>query len=134
MISILKRKFFQRDPKNVALELLGTKLVRKSGLQKFEGMIVETEAARLLTYKAASLIDRGLRGRIETSLCKLYATEVVQRVTYNAIQIHGGYGYIDEYPLERYYRDARLLTIGEGTSQMHKLFIGRQALGISAFI
>lgn len=96
-------------------------------------MIVETEAARLLTYKAAALMDKGKRGMPETSYCKLYASEVAQRVAYNAIQIHGASGYFDDYPLERIYRDARAQTIVEGTSQIHKLIIGRHALGISAF-
>lgn len=97
-------------------------------------MIVETEAARLLTYKAAALMDKGKRGIPETSYCKLYATEVAERVTYNAIQIHGAAGYLDEYPVERLYRDARAITILEGTSQIHRLIIGRHALGISAFV
>jgi len=96
-------------------------------------MIVETEAARLLAYRAASLMDQGKRGSVETSYCKLYASEVAQRVTYNAMQVHGGYGFIDEYPLERYYRDARALSIIEGTSQIHRLIIGRQATGLNAF-
>ncbi len=97
-------------------------------------MIVETEAARLLTYKAAALMDKGRRGLPETSYCKLYASEVAQKVAYNAIQIHGASGYFDDYPLERIYRDARAQTIVEGTSQIHRLIIGRHALGISAFV
>ncbi|MBI2858854.1 MAG: acyl-CoA dehydrogenase family protein [Chloroflexi bacterium] len=96
-------------------------------------MIVETEAARLLTYRAARLMDGGQRGRVETSHAKLYSSEMVQRVAYNAMQVHGGYGYIDEYPLERCFRDARSLSIIEGTSQVHRLIIGRQATGINAF-
>ena len=96
-------------------------------------MIVETEAARLLTYKAAALMDKGKRGLPETSYCKLYASEVAQKVAYNAIQIHGASGYFDDYPLERFYRDVRALTIADGTSQIHRLIIGRNALGISAF-
>ncbi len=97
-------------------------------------MIVETKAARLLTYKAAALMDKGKRGMPETSYCKLYASEVAQKVAYNAIQIHGAAGYFDDYPLERVFRDARAQTIVEGTSQIHRLIIGRQALGISAFV
>ncbi len=96
-------------------------------------MIVENEAAKFLTYRAATLMDQGQRGRVETSYAKLYCSEMVQRVTYNAMQVHGGYGYIDEYPLERYARDARSLTIIEGTSQVHRLIIGRHATGINAF-
>ena len=96
-------------------------------------MLVETEAARMLTYRAASLMDQGQRGRVETSYCKLFGSEMVQRVAYNALQIHGGYGYIDDYPLERYMRDARAMSIIEGTSQVHRLIIGRHATGINAF-
>lgn len=96
-------------------------------------MIVETEAARLLTYRAAKLMDQGQRGRVETSHCKLYASEVAQRVTYNAVQVHGGYGYIDEFPIERFFRDARAMTIFEGTSEIHRLIIGKHATGISSF-
>lgn len=107
------------------------------GFQMVQGMLadmaVETEAARFLAYRAAMLMDQGKRGRIETSYCKLYASEMVQRVTYNAMQVHGGYGYIDEFPVERYFRDARALSIIEGTSQVHRLVIGRQMTGINAF-
>lgn len=100
---------------------------------KIADMIVEMEAARLLAYRAATLMDKGLRGRVETNYCKLFGSEMAQRVTYNAIQIHGGYGYIDEYPLERHFRDARVLTIVEGTSDIHRLAIGRHHTGINAF-
>ncbi|MEW6033724.1 MAG: acyl-CoA dehydrogenase family protein [Chloroflexota bacterium] len=101
---------------------------------KVADMVVEMEAARLLAYRAATLMDQGLRGRVETSYCKLFGSEMVQRVTYNAIQIHGGYGYIDEYPVERHFRDARALTIVEGTSDIHRLSIGRHHIGINAFV
>lgn len=97
-------------------------------------MIVETEAARLLTYKAASMMDTGQRGIVDTNYAKLFASETAQRVSYKAIQLHGAYGYTDDMPVERYFRDARALTIIEGTSDIHRLHIGRHALGISAFV
>ena len=96
-------------------------------------MIVETEAARLLTYRAAHLKNKGVRNTVETSMAKYYATEVALRAANNAIQVHGGYGFSDEYPVERYYRDVKVGTLLEGTSQMHKLIIGREATGINAF-
>jgi butyryl-CoA dehydrogenase len=96
-------------------------------------MIVETEAARLLTYRAAYLKNKGVRNTVETSMAKYYATEVALRAANNAIQVHGGYGFSDEYPVERYYRDVKVGTLLEGTSQMHKLIIGREATGINAF-
>jgi butyryl-CoA dehydrogenase len=97
-------------------------------------MTVETEAARLLTYRAATIKDTtGEAATIETSMAKYYASEVVQRVAHNAIQIHGSYGYSDEYPMERIWRDARIGSILEGTSQVHKLIIGRAKTGFNAF-
>jgi alkylation response protein AidB-like acyl-CoA dehydrogenase len=97
-------------------------------------MTVETEAARLLTYRAATMKDNtGDPATIETSMAKYYASEMVQRVAHNAIQIHGSYGYSDEYPIERIWRDARIGSILEGTSQVHKLIIGRAKTGFNAF-
>jgi hypothetical protein len=96
-------------------------------------MIVETEAARFLTYRAAYLKDKGVPHTIETSMAKYYASEVALRAANNAIQVHGGYGFSDEYPVERYYRDVKVATLLEGTSQMHKLIIGRNATGFNAF-
>jgi len=96
-------------------------------------MIVETEAARLLTYRAAYLKNKGVPSTAETSMAKYYASEVALRAANNAIQVHGGYGFSDEYPVERYYRDVKVATLLEGTSQMHKLIIGRNATGINAF-
>jgi len=96
-------------------------------------MIVETEAARFLTLRAAFLKTKGNPATVETSMAKYYASEVALRAANNAVQIHGGYGYIDEYPVERFYRDVKVATILEGTSQMHRLIIGRAATGISAF-
>lgn len=96
-------------------------------------MTVETEAARLLVYRAAAIKDKGDPATIETSMAKYYSSEIALKAANNAIQIHGSYGYSDEYPVERYFRDVRVSSILEGTSQMHKLIIGRAMTGISAF-
>jgi butyryl-CoA dehydrogenase len=97
-------------------------------------MVVDTEAARLLVWRAGHLKDRKQPNTLETSIAKYYATEAAVRCANNAIQVHGGYGYIDEYPVERYMRDARVTTLYEGTSQIQKLIIGRHATGINALI
>ncbi len=97
-------------------------------------MVVETEAARLLVYRAAHLKNKGVRNTREAAIAKLYASETAQRAADRALQVHGGYGYADEYPVERYYRDARINTIFEGTSEVQKLIIGRYTLGIDAFV
>ena len=96
-------------------------------------MIAETDASRLLAYRALDLIDKGVRARLESSLAKAYATEAAVRVTSKAIQIHGAMGLSDEYPIERYFRDARMLTIPDGATQIQKLIVGREAIGIRAF-
>lgn len=88
----------------------------------------EIEAARTLLYKAAWLKQEGRPHIKEASMAKMFATEMAERVCRNAIQIHGGYGYSSEYPVERLYRDARLMTIGEGTSEIQRLVIARQIL------
>lgn len=88
----------------------------------------EIEAARSLLYKAAWLKQMGRPHIKEAAMAKLCATEMAERVCRNAIQIHGGYGYSSEYPVERIYRDARLMTIGEGTSEIQRLVIARQIL------
>ena len=98
------------------------------------GMAMKIDAARLLGYRAASLLDRGIECRREASFAKLFATEAAMEVTNKGIQVHGGYGYTEEFPLERYYRDARHLTMAEGTSEIQKLIIGRDILGISAIV
>ena len=95
-------------------------------------MVVETEAARLLVWRAGDLKDKGKPNTRETSIAKLYASEAAQRAADNAIQIHGGYGFSDEFPVERYWRDARVNRIYEGTTQIQKLIIGRFATGIDA--
>ncbi|MFC1942019.1 acyl-CoA dehydrogenase family protein [Chloroflexota bacterium] len=96
-------------------------------------MQVETEAARLLTYRAAAMKDKGNPATIETSMAKYYSSEIAFRVANNALQIHGSYGYTDDYPVERFLRDVRVSSILEGTSQVHKLIIGRSLTGINAF-
>lgn len=96
-------------------------------------MIAETDAARLLSYRAWAMIDRGEECAREASIAKFYATEAAVRVISKAIQIHGANGVSERYPVERYFRDARMLTFPDGTSEVHKLLIGRLALGIDAF-
>jgi len=86
----------------------------------------ELEAARMMVYKAAWLKQEGKPYSKEAAMAKLFATEMAERVCRNAIQIHGGYGYSREYPVERLYRDARLMTIGEGTSEIQRIIIARQ--------
>ena len=95
-------------------------------------MIVDTEAARGLVWRAGWLKDAGKPNTTETSIAKLYATEAAVRSANTAIQVHGGSGYVDDHPVERYLRDARVTTLYEGTSQIQKLIIGRAATGINA--
>ena len=95
---------------------------------KIANMEMEIELARTYCYKAAWLKDQGRPYSKEAAIAKLYATEMAERVIYDAIQIHGGYGYSREYHVERMYRDARLMTIGEGTSEINRLVISRQVL------
>jgi butyryl-CoA dehydrogenase len=95
---------------------------------------VEADAARLLTCRAAALADRGERHTLESSVAKYYASEVSVRAANAAVQVHGGYGYVDEYPVGKYLRDARVTTLYEGTSQVQKLIIGRHLTGESAFV
>jgi butyryl-CoA dehydrogenase len=96
-------------------------------------MAVELDAARLLTWRAALLADAGERHTFESSVAKYYASEASVRAANAAVQIHGGYGYVDEYPVGKYLRDARVTTLYEGTSQIQKLIIGRALTGESAF-
>lgn len=97
-------------------------------------MSVEADAARLLVWRAADLIERGEPFGTAASKAKYFASEAAVRAANNAIQIFGGYGYIDEYPVQKYMRDARVMTLYEGTSQIQKLLIGRAETGISAFL
>ncbi|MEK6577468.1 MAG: acyl-CoA dehydrogenase family protein, partial [Nitrospirota bacterium] len=91
-------------------------------------MATEIEAARWLTYRAACMRGKGQEYAKEASMAKLYASEMVNRAAYKAVQIHGGYGYIKDYPVERYYRDARVTTLYEGTSEIQRLVIARELL------
>ncbi|GGT41093.1 acyl-CoA dehydrogenase [Streptomyces kurssanovii] len=94
---------------------------------------VDVDAARLLTWRVADLIDRGEQFATAASQAKLFASEAAVRCANNALQVFGGYGYIDEYPVGKLVRDARVMTLYEGTSQIQKLIIGRALTGISAF-
>ena len=94
---------------------------------------VEADAARLVTWRAGVLADAGERHTYESSVAKYYASEVSVRAANAAVQVHGGYGYVDEYPVGKYLRDARVTTLYEGTSQVQKLIIGRALTGESAF-
>jgi alkylation response protein AidB-like acyl-CoA dehydrogenase len=91
-------------------------------------MATEIEAARLLCYKAATMKDAGARVTTASAMAKLYASEVAVRATEKCVQIHGGYGFIKEYPAEKFYRDVKLTTIGEGTSEVQRLVIARALL------
>jgi butyryl-CoA dehydrogenase len=95
-------------------------------------MRVQTDAARLLTWRAGYLKDQSRPSTTETSIAKLYATEAAQNCSHLAIQVHGGSGYVDDHPVERYYRDVRVTTLYEGTSQIQKLIIGRAETGLNA--
>lgn len=104
-------------------------------ISKFQGlrwmladMATELEAARQLTFSAAAMKDRGERYTMQASIAKLFASEMVNRVTAKALQIHGGYGYIKQYPVERFYRDARVFTIYEGTSEIQRVVIANHLL------
>jgi butyryl-CoA dehydrogenase len=99
---------------------------------KIADMATEIDAARLLVYRAACLKDQGKPFTTEAAMAKLYASEVSMRATNAAIQVHGGYGYVREYKVERYLRDAKLTEIGEGTSEIQRLVIARNLLGIRA--
>ncbi|MFC1628472.1 acyl-CoA dehydrogenase family protein [Gemmatimonadota bacterium] len=101
--------------------------------QMIADMVVECEAGRLLVYRAGDLKNKGLPNTRETSIAKYYCSEMVNRVAYKAVQLHGGYGFSGEYDVERFYRDARINTLYEGTSQIQQLIIGAFELGIRAF-
>ncbi len=96
---------------------------------KLADAATKIEASRLLTYRAAWLKDHGRRLTRESAMAKLYASETAVRVADDCVQIHGGYGFVKDYPAEKYFRDVKLLTIGEGTSEIQRLVIARQLLG-----
>ncbi len=95
---------------------------------KLVDMAVDIDAARLLNYRAAWMLDRGMRVTRESAMAKLFASEAAVRIAGEAVQIHGGYGFIKDYPVEKFYRDVKLCTIGEGTSEIQRLVIARQLL------
>ena len=95
---------------------------------KLADMATEIEAAKLLTLRAAAMKDAGMKTTLESSMAKLYASEVAVKCANEGVQIHGGYGFIKDYPAEKFYRDVKLCTIGEGTSEIQRLVIARQLL------
>jgi acyl-CoA dehydrogenase len=97
-------------------------------------MAVDIDAARLLALRAAAVLQTGEPARVEVSMAKLFCTEMAVRAASNGVQVHGGLGLTKDCAAERYYRDARMLTIPDGTTQIHKLMIGRQLLGLSALV
>jgi alkylation response protein AidB-like acyl-CoA dehydrogenase len=98
---------------------------------KLADAATKIEAARLLTYQAAYLKERGRRTTLESAMAKLYASEIAVKVADDCVQIHGGYGFVKDYPAEKYFRDVKLTTIGEGTSEIQRLVIARQLLSRS---
>src|SRR5215204_2007308 len=114
-------------------EQFGVPLARFQLVQEMiADMILKRDASRMLVYRAGVLKDEGKPNTTETSVAKLYATESAVECANLAIQVHGGAGYVDDYPVERYLRDARVTTLYEGTSQIQKMIIGRAATGINA--
>jgi alkylation response protein AidB-like acyl-CoA dehydrogenase len=95
---------------------------------KLADMATDIDAARMLTLRAASMKDAGLKTTLESSMAKLYASEVAVKCANEGVQIHGGYGFIKDYPAEKFYRDVKLCTIGEGTSEIQRMVIARQIL------
>ncbi|GHH92251.1 acyl-CoA dehydrogenase family protein [Streptomyces capillispiralis] len=115
-------------------EQFGKSIARHQLVQELlSDIAVDVDAARLLTWRVADLIDRGQPFAVESSKAKLFASEAAVRAANNALQVFGGYGYIDEYPVGKLLRDARVMTLYEGTSQIQKLVIGRALTGVSAF-
>ncbi|WP_338899138.1 acyl-CoA dehydrogenase family protein [Streptomyces sp. TG1A-60] len=115
-------------------EQFGKTIARHQLVQELiSDIAVDVDAARLLTWRVADLVDRGQPFATEASKAKLFASEAAVRAANNALQIFGGYGYIDEYPAGKLLRDARVMTLYEGTSQIQKLLIGRALTGVSAF-
>ncbi|MBI4416249.1 MAG: acyl-CoA dehydrogenase family protein, partial [Euryarchaeota archaeon] len=111
-------------------EQFGQPIANFQGIQWFlADMAVKIEASRMLVYRAAWLKEHGRPYKKEASMAKLFASEAAMWVTTKAVQIHGGYGYIKDYPVERMFRDAKLCEIGEGTSEIQRLVIARELLG-----
>ena len=121
---------FAKERKQFGVPLARFQLVQ----EMIADMILKRDASRMLVYRAGALKDEGKPNTLETSVAKLYATESAVECANLAIQVHGGSGYVDDYPVERYLRDARVTTLYEGTSQIQKLIIGRAATGIDAIL
>jgi alkylation response protein AidB-like acyl-CoA dehydrogenase len=113
----------------------GHAIAEFQGIQfKLADMATEVDAARLLTWRAASMRDSGQEHTVPSSMAKLFATEMAVQVALEAVQIHGGYGFIKEYPVERFLRDSKLGTIGEGTSEVQRLVIARELLSLRGVV
>jgi alkylation response protein AidB-like acyl-CoA dehydrogenase len=121
---------YSKERKQFGVPLARFQLVQ----EMIADMILKRDASRMLVYRAGVLKDEGAPNTMETSVAKLYATEAAVECANLAIQVHGGSGYVDDYPVERYLRDARVTTLYEGTSQIQKLIIGRLATGINAML
>ena len=114
-------------------EQFGRQIASFQGIAfKIADMAVQIDAARLMVYRAAWLKDSGQPYSTEAAMAKLFASEVARQVTNDAVQVHGGYGYVTEYKVERYLRDAKLTEIGEGTSEIQRMVIARNLLGVRA--
>jgi alkylation response protein AidB-like acyl-CoA dehydrogenase len=121
---------YAKERKQFGRTIAGFQLIQ----EMIADMVAETEAARWFVYRCGYLKDRNIPFIKEASIAKYYASEVAVRAARRAIKIHGSYGYINDYPVERYYRDATGLSIYEGTAEIQKLIIGREILGTSAFV
>ncbi len=121
---------YSKERKQFGVPLARFQLVQ----EMIADMILKRDASRMLVYRAGVLKDEGAPNTMETSVAKLYATESAVECANLAIQVHGGSGYVDDYPVERYLRDARVTTLYEGTSQIQKLIIGRLATGVNAML
>ena len=116
---------FGRRPADVAkLDVFHPPCIRA----KLVDNATRIEAARLLTHRAAALKDHGARMSLEAAMAKLYSSEIAVRMAEDGVQIHGGYGFVKDYPAEKFFRDVKLTTIGEGTSEVQRLVIARQLL------
>src|SRR5437764_11765930 len=119
---------YSKERKQFGRPIAGFQLVQ----EMIADMALEADAARMLVWRAGYLKDAGKPNTTETSIAKLYATEAAVRCANTGIQVHGGSGYVDDYPVERYFRDVRVTTLYEGTSQIQQLIIGRAVTGINA--
>jgi len=128
-VGIAQRALDEALTYSIQREAFGKKISDFQAIQfKLADIATLTEASRLMTYRAADLFDKGKPYAKESSMAKLYASEAANRAAYEALQIHGGYGYSKEFPIEQIYRDARVLTIYEGTSEIQRLIIARHLL------